>query len=133
MKIAEVSKKYGVSSDTLRYYERVGLLRRVSRNASGVRDYGEADCARIEFVKCMRNAGVPIETLIEYLQLYEQGDETAPQRKALLVEQRDLIQQRIEAMQEGLNRLNAKIDSYETVMMDAERGMRQRELGNRPD
>lgn len=133
MKIAEVSKKYGVSSDTLRYYERVGLLRRVPRNASGVRDYGEADCARIEFVKCMRNAGVPIETLIEYLELYEQGDETAPQRKALLVEQRDLVQQRVEAMQEGLNKLNAKIDSYETVMMDAERGMRQRELGNRPD
>lgn len=130
MKIAEVSKKYGVSSDTLRYYERVGLLHRVPRNASGVRDYGEADCARIEFVKCMRNAGVPIETLIEYLQLYEQGDETAPQRKALLIEQRDLIQQRIDAMQEGLNRLNAKIDSYETMMMDAERGMRQRESGN---
>lgn len=130
MKIAEVSKKYGVSSDTLRYYERMGLLHRVPRNASGVRDYGEADCARIEFVKCMRNAGVPIETLIEYLQLYEQGDETAPQRKALLIEQRDLIQQRIDAMQEGLNRLNTKIDSYETVMMDAERGMRQRESGN---
>lgn len=130
MKIAEVSKKYGVSSDTLRYYERVGLLHRVPRNASGVRDYGEADCARIEFVKCMRNAGVPIETLIEYLQLYEQGNETAPQRKALLIEQRDLVQQRIDAMQEGLNRLNAKIDSYETVMMDAERGMRQRESGN---
>lgn len=130
MKIAEVSKKYGVSSDTLRYYERVGLLHRVPRNASGVRDYGEADCARIEFVKCMRNAGVPIETLIEYLQLYEQGDETAPRRKALLIKQRDLIQQRIDAMQEGLNRLNTKIDSYETVMMDAERGMRQRESGN---
>lgn len=130
MKIAEVSKKYGVSSDTLRYYERVGLLHRVPRNASGVRDYGEADCARIEFVKCMRNAGVPIETLIEYLQLYEQGDETAPRRKALLIEQRDLIQQRIDAMQEGLNRLNTKIESYETVMMDAERGMRQRESGN---
>lgn len=130
MKIAEVSKKYRVSSDTLRYYERVGLLHRVPRNASGVRDYGEADCARIEFVKCMRSAGVPIEALIEYLELYEQGDETAPRRKALLVEQRDLIQQRIDAMREGLNRLNAKIDSYETVMMDAERGMRQRESGN---
>ena len=130
MKIAEVSKKYGVSSDTLRYYERVGLLRRVPRNASGVREYGEADCARIEFVKCMRSAGVPIEALIEYLELYEQGDETAPRRKALLIEQRDLIQQRIDAMREGLNRLNAKIDSYETVMMDAERGMRQRESGN---
>ena len=68
-----------------------------------------------------------------FTKLYEQGDETAPRRKALLVEQRDLIQQRIDAMREGLNRLNAKIDSYETVMIDAERDMRQRERDNRPD
>ena len=98
MKIAEVSKKYGVSSDTLRYYERIGLLRPVPRTASGVRDYGEADCQRIEFVKCMRSAGMPIEALIEYMDLFEQdgghhrpaqGDPRDPARSAQAAHRRD--------------------------------------------
>ena len=55
MKIAEVSKRYGVSTDTLRYYERIGLLRHVPRNGSGIRDYDEASCNAVEFVKCMRD------------------------------------------------------------------------------
>lgn len=123
MKIAEVSKLYHVSADTLRYYERIGLLRHVPRTTSGVRNYGEADCARIEFVKCMRDAGIPIEALIEYMRLYEQGDETADARKALLIEQRDLMQHRIDAMQAGLDRLNGKIESYDTLIVRKEREM----------
>lgn len=69
MRIAEVSKEYGISADTLRYYERIGLLPRVYRNENGIRDYDEQDCARIKFVKCMRGASVSIEALIEYMQL----------------------------------------------------------------
>ena len=70
MKIAEVSKEYGLSADTLRYYERIGLLPNVTRTASGIRDYSEQDCARVQFVKCMRAASVSIEALIEYMALY---------------------------------------------------------------
>jgi len=73
MTIAEVSKKYDITPDTLRYYERVGLLTNVSRNPNGIRNYDEQSCKRIEFVKCMRNAGVEIEILIEYMNLFEQG------------------------------------------------------------
>lgn len=47
MRIAEVSEQYGISPDTLRYYERIGLLPRVRRNASGVRDYSDEDCAHL--------------------------------------------------------------------------------------
>lgn len=127
MKIAEVSKKYGVTSDTLRYYERIGLLRPVPRTASGVRDYGDADCQRIEFVKCMRDAGMPIEALIEYMKLFEQDGDTTAQRKAILETQRDLLEQRIAAMQEGLDRLNKKIETYDTHMLEIERRMRDAE------
>ncbi|MCS6992260.1 MAG: MerR family transcriptional regulator, partial [Anaerolineales bacterium] len=90
MKIAEVSEKYGLSADTLRYYERIGLLPHVNRNGSGVREYSEADLRRIEFIRCMRSAGLPIEVLIDYMQLIEQGDSTIEARKEILVEQRDL-------------------------------------------
>lgn len=123
MKIAEVSKLYGLSADTLRYYERIGLLPNVTRNASGVRDYSEQDCTRVQFVKCMRGAGVSIEALIEYMALFEQGEQTAVARKVLLEEQRDLVVQRIADMQAGLDRLNSKIENYEEMLV-AERGIR---------
>jgi len=76
MKIAEVSERYGLSSDTLRYYERIGLLPPVNRAESGIRDYTELDARRVEFVKCMRSAGLPIEVLIAYIALVQQGDDT---------------------------------------------------------
>ena len=76
MKIAEVSERYGLSLDTLRYYERIGLIPPVNRNESGIRDYNEIDLRRVEFIKCMRSAGLPIEVLIEYVGLVQQGDET---------------------------------------------------------
>ena len=88
----------------------------VTRNASGVRDYSEQDCARVQFVKCMRGAGVSIEALIEYMQLFEQGEQTAAARKALLEEQRELVEKRIADMQAGLDRLNGKIANYEGIL-----------------
>ena len=81
MKIAEVSERYGISSDTLRYYERIGLIPPVNRNESGIRDYNELDIRRVEFIKCMRSAGLPIEVLIEYIGLVQQGDQTIEARK----------------------------------------------------
>lgn len=120
MRIAEVSKTYDISADTLRYYERVGLLPPVQRTKSGVRDYSEADCARIQFIKCLRGANVSIEALVEYMQLLDQGDATIAARKALLEEQRDLVQARIDEMQAGLDRLNYKIDHYDSLMREAE-------------
>lgn len=124
MKIAEVSKEYGLSADTLRYYERIGLLPNVTRTASGIRDYSEQDCARVQFVKCMRGANVSIEALIEYMALFDEGDATLEARKTLLEEQRDLVQERIAEMQAGLDRLNYKIDNYEQTIRQAEKKLR---------
>ncbi len=124
MKIAEVSKEYGLSADTLRYYERIGLLPNVTRTASGIRDYSEQDCARVQFVKCMRAASVSIEALIEYMALMDEGDATLEARKALLEEQRELVRGRIAEMQAGLDRLDYKIDNYEQTIRQCERQLR---------
>lgn len=113
MTIAEVSKKYGLSADTLRYYERIGLLPPVPRTKGGIRDYDEASCGWIELMKCMRSAGVQIEALIEYVALFRQGEDTASQRRAILVEQRDQMVARMEEMQRSLDRLNRKIEAYD--------------------
>jgi DNA-binding transcriptional MerR regulator len=74
MKIAEVSERSGLSINTLRYYERVGLIPPVDRNDSGMRDYTDLDIQRVEFIECMRGAGLPSEVLIDYLELVQQGD-----------------------------------------------------------
>lgn len=72
-KIAEISEQYSISADTLRYYECVGLIPTVNRMGSGIRDYNETDLKRVEFIKCMRKAGPPIDVLIDYVALVQQG------------------------------------------------------------
>ena len=125
MTIAEVSKKYDISADTLRYYERIGLIPPVPRNKSGIRDYGEDSCRWIDLMKCMRKAGVQIEALIEYVALFQQGDDTAEARKAILVEQRERLMERMADMQASLERLNQKIERYEQVIIPAEKELKR--------
>lgn len=124
MTIAEVSKKYDISADTLRYYERIGLIPPVPRTKSGIRDYDEVSCGWIELMKCMRAAGVQIEALIEYVALFQQGDATVDARKAILIEQRDQLIERMEDMQRSLDRLNYKIERYEQGLMVKEHQLR---------
>lgn len=122
MRIAEVVEQYDISADTLRYYERIGLLRPVKRSPSGIRDYGEEDCARISFVKCMRGANVSIEALIEYMQLFDQGESTLEARKAILIEQREEAQKRLDKIKAGLDRLDYKIANYDKLIAKREQG-----------
>ena len=95
MRISEVSERSGISSDTLRYYERIGLIPPVIRNKSGIRDYNEIDVKRVEFIKCMRSAGLPIEALITYYGLVQQGDDTIEARKEILKEQREQLESKM--------------------------------------
>lgn len=123
MTIAEVSRRYQLSPDTLRYYERIGLIPAVGRTKSGIRDYSESDCNWVEFIKCMRGAGLPIESLVEYVALFVQGDKTVPARKLLLIEQRQKLAQRISEMQGVLARLDTKIEGYDSHLLQAERAL----------
>ena len=125
MKIAEVSEQYGLSADTLRYYERIGLIPPVNRSDNGIRDYNEIDIRRVEFIKCMRSAGLPIETLIEYVGLVQQGDKTIEARKIILKEQRELLAGRMKEMQKTLDILDHKIEVYEKAVLVKEKEMIQ--------
>jgi DNA-binding transcriptional MerR regulator len=123
--ITEVSQKFDISQDTLRYYERIGLIPRVNRNKSGIRDYTEEDCKWVEFIRCMRDAGLPIEVLIEYVGLFQQGDTTIEARKELFIEQRKLLIKRMEDMKKTLERLDYKIASYEPAVTKREKELRR--------
>lgn len=124
MTIREVSRRYGLSADTLRYYERVGLIPPVPRTGGGVRDYDAASLGWVELIKCMRSAGVGIEALCEYCRLFQQGEETQEARKALLVEQRRQLLERMEDMRRSLDRLDEKIENYERGLARKERELR---------
>ena len=116
MTIAQVSKKYDITPDTLRYYERIGLIPPVPRNKSGIRDYDESSCRWVEFIKCMRNAGMEIEALIEYVTLYKEGKNTALARKNLLIEQKEKFENKLEDITSTIDRLNYKIKLYDEII-----------------
>lgn len=117
MNIKEVAEKFNITSDTLRYYERIGLIPPVTRNGSGYRDYTEVDLNWVYFIKCMRDAGVSVEALIEYVALFQQGAGTIFTRKALLIEQRNELAEKIAVMRDTLAKLDDKIDGYEEKML----------------
>ncbi|MCI8411413.1 MAG: MerR family transcriptional regulator, partial [Clostridia bacterium] len=115
MTIAEVGKKYNLTPDTLRYYERIGLISNVPRTENGIRNYDDKTCKTIEFIKCMRDAGVEIGSLIKYINLFEQGKGTAKKRKQLLEEQREKLLEKQKNINDTINKLNYKLELYEEI------------------
>jgi DNA-binding transcriptional MerR regulator len=127
MTIAEVAEKYGLTTDTLRYYERVGLLPPVTRDKGGMRDYGEIDCQWVDFIVCMRGAGVAVAALLEYIALFKKGDGTREARKKILQEQRRLLAKRMDDMKTALDKLDFKVAYYDTAIRSAEDQLTQKE------
>ncbi len=121
MTISEVSKKYNLTQDTIRYYERIGLLPKIPRSKNGIRDFDEEACNWIEFIKCMRDAGMEIEILIKYVTLFRQGKGTVKERRELLEEQKAKLLAKQKSINETLDRLNYKIKLYD----DIESGIRK--------
>lgn len=118
MTINEVSKKLNITSDTLRFYKKSGLIGPISREASGYRNYQEHDLRRIEFVKCMRNAELSIDVLKKYMDLFDKGEETKEERKQLLIEQKKILDDKIKYMKEASKRLDYKINIYYEGKLD---------------
>lgn len=116
MTISEISKKCNVSPDTLRYYEKVGLLSDVNRTPGGIRNYTEQDCAQVEFVKCMRSAGLSIEVLQKYFELFRRGKRTLKARRDLLAKERENLQMRFKELQDTIKRLDYKISVYDKAL-----------------
>lgn len=124
MTIAEVSKKYQISADTLRYYEKEGLIPYVNRTEGGMRNYTEEDCARIGFVKCMRSAGLSIEVLKKYFELFKRGKSTLKARRELLATERKALQERFVELQDTLKRLDYKISVYDKAIASKDKELK---------
>ena len=116
MTIKEVSEKYDISADTLRYYERIGMIPEVTRNANGIRNYQKSDLGWVELAICMRSAGLPVEALIEYVKLFQQDDSTFAARLQLLQEQREKLEEQKAQLQVAMDKLDYKISRYEKAV-----------------
>lgn len=116
MTIKEVSEKYGLSQDTLRYYEKIGVIPPVTRTAGGIRNYTEKDISWVENAVCMRNAGLPVEVIAEYCRLFSMGDSTIGARLELLTEQRKKLIEQKEQLEAEISRLDYKIGRYEIAV-----------------
>ncbi|MFB8537312.1 MerR family transcriptional regulator [Enterococcus thailandicus] len=121
MNIKEAANLTGLSNDTIRYYERIGIIMPVPRQENGLRDFSERSINQLKFAKTMRNAGMGVESLREYVaMIYENDDSTIPARKALLLEQAELMKEKITKMQEAHDYLLFKVENYEGHMRESE-------------
>lgn len=116
MRINEVSLKFGITQDTLRYYEKIKLLDPVQKDKCGCRDYQQSDIQRLKFIICMRDAGLSIQVLQKYIELYNQGDDTIEERKNLLIQERDDLLEKQKCIQTSIEKLNHKIENYECLL-----------------
>ncbi|MDO4536341.1 MAG: MerR family transcriptional regulator [Clostridium perfringens] len=115
MTIKEAAELTGVSIDNLRYYERIGLIPPVPRTKSGIRDYDEISIRWIEFVMKFKKAGASIESIIEYIRLAQIGESTKLARRHVLIEIKEVIEERMKELQECLDITNYKINNYYNV------------------
>lgn len=111
MTIREVSEKYGISPDTLRYYEKVGMIPPVTR-VGGIHNYTPEDIIWVQLAICMRASGLSVDAMVQYVSLFRQGNETIPERLELLLEQKAELMQKREKIDSALAWLDTKIERY---------------------
>jgi len=120
MLIKEVSDTLGVRPETIRYWEKVGLVHPSERTESGYRDYDEVMVEWIRYIKCLRAIDVPIKNIKKYIDLFAVGDSTITERKNILIEQRDSLIKQMNDLQMSLDFANHKIDNYENMILPDE-------------
>ncbi|QFZ23286.1 MerR family transcriptional regulator [Saccharothrix syringae] len=113
--IAQAAERSGLSIDTLRYYERIGLVDPPARDSGGRRTYTDDDLSWLAFLTRLRTTGMPIRMMREYAQLRHRGDPTAGRRKQILFEHRASVRSRIAELQSCLDVLEYKISHYEQL------------------
>jgi DNA-binding transcriptional MerR regulator len=113
--IAKAAAETGLSIDTLRYYERIGLVEPPARDSGGRRTYSDEDLSWLHFLTRLRTTGMPIRMMREYAQLRHRGDGTAARRRQILVDHRAEVRERINELQSCLGMLDYKITNYEPV------------------
>lgn len=110
-----------LTANTLRYYEKEGILKNISRDSNGHRVYDEKNVETLNFIRTLRSTGMPISKIKEYLDLYEVGDDTISQRKEIMMQHKLMVQNKINEDLKHLEVISYKVAMYEII----EKGYRQ--------
>ena len=113
--IRQVAEKEGITTHTIRYYDREGLLPLLERTDSGILKFSEEDIHWLELICCLKNSGMPIHRIKEFMNLCLQGEATCEERKQILVEHKQAILKQMEVLKTSLNTVNYKIDHYREI------------------
>ncbi|MFI6499071.1 MerR family transcriptional regulator [Nonomuraea typhae] len=113
---AEVVEETGFSLDTLRYYEKIGLLVDIERNAAGQRRFSQADVGWLGLIRCLRDTGMPIAEMLRFAELVRQGDHTVADRIRLLEEHDRRVEAQIANLSERQRYIHNKISYYRSVL-----------------
>ena len=119
LSIQQTAEKIGITSYTLRYYEKEEIIPRIERNSSGHRVYKEEDLDWINFITCLKSTGMPIAEIKRFVQLSRFGDATIGDRKQLLVSHQKRLLAKIKKMNEYLERINWKVAYYQKLENEA--------------
>ena len=126
MNIKKAAELSGIKTDNIRYYERIGLIPKITRTESGIRNFTEAHIRTLKFVKHMRDAGVQVEPLTRYMALVNEGNpETKEERIEILKNQVEQLRTEIIEKQSALDYLTFKIENYDEVMLPNEINLNQ--------
>lgn len=120
MNISEVAEKFDMTPATIRYYEKQGLIPPITRNSVGVRDFQEEDISWVEFIKCMRDSGLSIDSLARYSELFQQGDATLIERKKILIEEYQKLLEKQRLINGTVARLETKLENYDQMIQECE-------------
>jgi DNA-binding transcriptional MerR regulator len=111
--IQEAAEEMGVSADTLRYYERIGLLPSIQRAENRRRIYTEEDLAWVYWLRLLRESGMSIQMMKRYVEITRAGDHTIDERCLILEEHREHLREHVEKLQGFLTKLEQKVEFYE--------------------
>jgi DNA-binding transcriptional MerR regulator len=115
--IEEAARRTGVSSHTLRYYERIGLLAPVGRASSGHRRYSDDDIGAVMFLTMLRQTGMPIRDMVRFVELTRGGDGTVGERVDLLEAHRDALAERLDLLRRHFEAIEYKIKIYRDLLV----------------
>ena len=117
--IKDVAEICDLSVHTIRFYDKEGLLPFVTRSSNGNRQFSENDLEIIKLICCLKNSGMQVKEIKQYIDLYMEGEETAPSRRQMMVEHRKSILRQISDLKKQLNIIELKIAFYDSYKTDA--------------
>ncbi len=113
--IKQAAGRTNLTAHTLRFYDREGLMPLLKRSPSKMRDYSENDIAWLGLICCLKDSGMPLEEIKEFMNLCLKGSDTCEERRVMLIKHKQNIQEQMEKLKNSLNIVDYKIDHYKEI------------------